>query len=100
MPNQRRYVREIKKRAVKLVLEHEREYPSQWKAICSIAKKSDLSHETLRLWVRQPERDEARRPWLTTSSERLMDPIYSAIHPRSRMRGTSAALLVAWASQS
>jgi len=37
---------------VRLVLEHEHEYPSQWKAICSIAEKSDLHRETLRVWVR------------------------------------------------
>jgi len=41
-------------------------YPSQWKAICSIAEKSDLNRETLRQWVRQAERDEGRRPGLST----------------------------------
>jgi transposase len=39
---------EIRERAVRLVVDHEHEYPSQWKAICSIADKSNLNRETLR----------------------------------------------------
>ena len=66
MPNRHRYPPEIRERAVRLVFEHEHEYPSQWKAICSIAEKSDLNRETLRQWVRQAERDEGRRPGLST----------------------------------
>ena len=59
MPNRHRYPPEIKERAVRLVFEHEHAYPSHWKAICSIAEKSDLHPETLRQWVRRAERDEA-----------------------------------------
>ena len=66
MPNRHRYPPEIRERAVRLVFEHEHEYPSQWKAICSIAEKSDLNRETLRQWVRQAERVECRRPGLST----------------------------------
>jgi transposase len=57
---------------VRLVFEHEHEYPSQWKAICSIAEKSDLNRETLRQWVRQAERDNGRRPGLTTDERQRM----------------------------
>jgi transposase-like protein len=35
----RRYAPEVRERAVRLVQEHEREYPSQWAAIRSIAEK-------------------------------------------------------------
>jgi transposase len=31
-----------------MVFEHEAEYASQWAAICSIAAKFGISHETLR----------------------------------------------------
>jgi transposase len=73
MPNSK-YPPEIRERAVRLVLDHEHEYPSQWKAICSIADKSDLNRETLRQWVRQRERDAGRRPGLTTDErKRLAD---------------------------
>ncbi|MCM4930594.1 hypothetical protein MMO01_29660, partial [Escherichia coli] len=33
------------------------EYDSQWAAICSIAPKIGCTPETLRVWVRQHERD-------------------------------------------
>ncbi len=36
-----------------MVLEHEREHPSQWAAITSIAEKIGCTAETLRKWVRQ-----------------------------------------------
>jgi transposase len=59
---------------VRLVLDREHEYPSQWKAICSIADKSKLNRETLRQWVRQRERDAGRRLGLTTDErKRLAD---------------------------
>jgi transposase len=60
------YSPEVRERAVRLVLEHEGEYNSQWAAIQSIAEKIGCSAETLRNWVRQAERDSGRRPGLTT----------------------------------
>ena len=72
MPGTRRYPPEIRERAVKLVFEHEHEYPSQWKAICSIAEKSDINRETLRQWVRRAETDTGRRPGLTTDERQRM----------------------------
>ena len=56
-----RYSPEVQARAVRLVLEHETEYPSQWSAIESIASKIGCTAETLRRWVRRAERDAGRR---------------------------------------
>jgi transposase-like protein len=54
------------------VQEHEREYPSQWAALESIAGKIGCTAETLRKWVRQAERDQGKRAGLSTSErERL-----------------------------
>ncbi len=53
-------------RAVRMVLEHQDEYPSQWKAICSIGEQLGLHHETLRVWVRRAETDTGFGPGLTT----------------------------------
>jgi hypothetical protein len=37
-----------------MVFEHQHEHPSQWAAICSIAAKFGISHETLRNWSGGP----------------------------------------------
>ena len=62
----RRYSPEVRERAVRMVLEHQHEYSSQWAAITSIAEKFGPTPETLRSWVRRAEVDEGRRPGLTT----------------------------------
>ncbi len=70
----RRFSPEVRERAVRMVLEHAAEHPSQWAAICSIAEKMGCSPETLRTWVRKAERDEGLRPGLTTDErQRLKD---------------------------
>ena len=37
---------------MRMVFDHQAEYPSQWKAIESISAKLSINHETLRQWVR------------------------------------------------
>jgi transposase len=64
-----RYPDEVRERA-RMVLEHQDEYPSQWKAIESISAKLSINHETLRQWVRRAETDAGQRPGLT-SDERV-----------------------------
>ena len=61
-----RYSAEVQARAVRLVFEHEADYPSQWSAIQSIASKIGCTAETLRRWVRREERDAGRRPGPTS----------------------------------
>jgi transposase len=61
-----RYSPEVRARAVRMVLDHQADHPSQWAAIGSIASKFGCSPETLRKWVRQVERDEGQRPGPTS----------------------------------
>lgn len=63
---------EVRERAVRMVFEHRDEYESQWAAMASIAEKIGCTTESLRKWVRQVERDQGRKPGLTTDErERL-----------------------------
>jgi len=57
---------------VRMVLEQEREYDSQWSAIVSIASKIGCSAETLRKWVRRTEIDTGRRGGLTSDERAWM----------------------------
>jgi transposase len=66
LPKGQRHPVELRERAIRLVLDHQQEYPSQWKAIESVAEKLDIHRETLRLWVRRAEIDDGRRPGLST----------------------------------
>ena len=72
MKKSTKYSPEVRERAVRMVREHLDEHESQWAAICSIAGKIGCTPETLRLWVRQAERDSGERAGLTTTErERL-----------------------------
>ena len=74
MNTQKRYPKEVKERAVRMVLDHSGEYDSEWQAMRSIAGKFGMTTETLRSWVRQHQRDEGLRPGLTTTErERLKE---------------------------
>ncbi len=69
-----RFSPEVRDRAVRMVLEHANEHASQWAAITSIAEKIGCSSETLRNWLRQAERDQGKRPGLTSDERaRLKD---------------------------
>ncbi len=62
-----RYPQEIRERAVRMVVEHGHEYPTEWAAIASVAGKLGMTPETLRKWLRRDQVDSGRRPGVTTS---------------------------------
>jgi len=67
-----RYPAEVRERAVRLVQEHQQEYPSQWAAITSIASKCGMTPETLRKWVRRAEVDAGARSGLTSDERQQL----------------------------
>ena len=67
MNRHKRYPPEVRERAVRLVLEHQEDYNSQWAALTSIADKIGCTAETLRKWVRRAEIDQGQRAGLTSA---------------------------------
>ena len=72
MKRGQRHSQEVRERTVRLVFEQQKEYPSQWAAIKSIAQKSGMTAETLRKWVRQAEIDQGRKEGPTSSERELV----------------------------
>ncbi|MGR5762260.1 IS3 family transposase [Escherichia coli] len=70
MTKNTRFSPEVRQRAVRMVLESQSEYDSQWATICSIAPKTGCTPETLRVWVRQHERDTGGGDGGLTTAER------------------------------
>jgi transposase len=69
MNTSRRYSPEVRERAVRMVLEQQKEHSSQWAAIQSISSKIGCTHETLRRWVRQTERDQGERAGMSSDDK-------------------------------
>ena len=67
MSKANRYSPEVRERAVRMVLEHERDYSSRWQAICSIAGKIGCSPDSLKTWLQRSEIDAGEVPGVTTA---------------------------------
>jgi transposase len=72
MARSSRHPREVRERAVALVLESQSDYGSQWEAIVSVAGKVGVSGESLRRWVRQAEVDAGHRSGTTSADAEVL----------------------------
>ncbi|EOC9631769.1 IS3 family transposase [Enterobacter ludwigii] len=70
MTKNTRFSPEVRQRAVRMVIEGQDGYESQWAAISSIAPKIGCTPETLRIWLRQYERDAGGGDGGLTTAER------------------------------
>ena len=84
MARPRKYSPEVRERAVRMVRDHGPEYPSQWAAITSIARKFGCTAETLRNWVRQAERDSGERGGLTTTERQRLKELEREVRELKR----------------
>ena len=91
---QSKFSPEVKERAVRMVMEGEESYASQWQAIQSVAEKIGCSADALRWWVRQAERDAGTRPGLSSDEQQRMKEMEREIrelrHANEILRKASA----------
>lgn len=66
MKRANKYSPEVRERAVRLVQEARKDYPSQWAAVESIAPKIGCAAVTLHEWVKRHEIDSGQRDGVTT----------------------------------
>ncbi|MFU7529686.1 IS3 family transposase [Qipengyuania sp. ASV99] len=52
---------EVRARAVRMILDHEGDYPSRWSAVVSVADKIGCAPQTLHEWVKKAEVDSGKR---------------------------------------
>lgn len=70
MTKNTRFSPEVRQRAIRMVIESQNDYGSQWAAIRSIAPKIGCTPETLRTWLRQYKRDAGTGDGGLTTAER------------------------------
>lgn len=67
MTKSKQFSPEVRERAVRMVQEHQGEYPSLWAAVESIAPKIGCVPQTLLTWVQRQEVDAGLREGVTTA---------------------------------
>lgn len=63
-----KYDPETRAKAVRLVLDHRDDYPSEWAAITAVSKRLGMNAETLRNWIRKQQVDDGQRDGVTSEA--------------------------------
>ncbi|WP_156479633.1 transposase [Pseudoclavibacter helvolus] len=64
-----KYPRELRERAVRMVVEVRADYPSEYQAMTAVAQMLGIgSPETIRTWIRREQVDAGDRPGVTTDA--------------------------------
>jgi transposase len=59
---------ETRAKAVRLVLDHRDDYPSEWSAITAVSSRLGMNAETLRTWIRQQQTDAGERDGVSSEA--------------------------------
>ena len=59
---------EVRARAVRMILDHEGDYPSRWSAVVSVSDKIGCAPQTLHEWVKKVEVDSGKRAGVPTDT--------------------------------
>lgn len=60
---------ELRDRALRLIADHQADYPSVTAAVTAVAKQLGLGRETVRRWVVQSDIDAGDRPGITSAEQ-------------------------------
>jgi transposase len=63
-----KYDPETRAKAVRLVLDHRDDYPSEWAAITAVSTRLGMTAETLRSWIRQQQVDDGDRDGVSSEA--------------------------------
>jgi len=63
-----KYDAETRAKAVRLVLDHCDDYPSEWAAITAVSTRLGMNAETLRNWIRKQQVDDGQRDGVTSDA--------------------------------
>ena len=79
---------------MRLVLEHRDDYQSEAAALTAIAGKLGCSPDSLRVWMRQIQRDSGERPGPRTAEKARIKELERELLRKDRALAETAALLV------
>ena len=97
---QPRFSPEVRSRAVRMVLDHQSDYPSRWVAIRSIASKIGCTPPTLHDWIKKAEIETGQRAGVPSDvSEKLKSLNGKSASFARRMRSSARRqLILQWRS--
>ncbi len=59
---------EVRARTVRMMLDHQADYPSRWSAVVSVADKIGCAPQTLHEWAKRAEVDSGKRAGVPTNT--------------------------------